>query len=192
MRNRFIVFLAVGLAPPLFVPSLSCGDEIAEKTVYQLKREVAESERRLTRSQRELAEARARLALAEGKRDLAITELRNAAACCQSEVQWIRQHANWYCDPGQMMTQAEWDLANARARAAEVDGDAAALVAEYKKVLGFHEQHVKSLHRLEQLRAVSPAEVSVAQEALGKARERLQGAEKRLAAEQAKKPAVSK
>ncbi len=42
-----------------------------------MKREAEECERLVPRAQRELAEARARLALAEGKRELAITELRN-------------------------------------------------------------------------------------------------------------------
>jgi hypothetical protein len=87
-----------------------------------------------------------------------------------------------------MMTQVQWDLARARARVAEVEGDTATLVVEYKKVVGFHEQHVQTMRRLEQLRAVNPLEVTGAQQALAQARERLEEAEKQLAAEQAKKP----
>ena len=75
---------------------------------------------------------------------------------------------------------------------AEVEGDTATLVAAWKKIVGFHEQRLERVRRLEQMRAVKPEEVSVAQKALGKARERLEAAEKRLAAEQAKKRKGSK
>jgi hypothetical protein len=172
----------------LFVPSLCGGGAPEQESAWRLKKEVAERERQLIRSQRELAEARARLALAEGKRDLAVVELRMVVTCHESDVQWIRDHASWFCDPREMMTQAQWDLAAARARVAEVGGDTAVLVAEYTKIVGFHEQHMQTIRRLEQLRAVNPMEVTRAQQALAKARERLEEAEKRLSAEQAKKP----
>jgi hypothetical protein len=181
---------AVGLLS--LVPALCCGGGSEEKGVWGLKKEVAECERKLTWSQRELAEARARLALAEGKRDLAITALRQAVVCCDSEVQWVRDHANWFCDPREMMTQAQWDSAKAHAWLAEVEGDTASLVQECKKIVGFHEQHLQTVRRLEKLGVVKPVEVCVAQEALEKARGRLQDAEKRLAAEQAKKPKGSR
>lgn len=163
-----------------------------EPSVRQLQRDVAERERQLTRVQRELAEARARVALAEGKRELAIAEFQKAVACYQSDVQWIRYHANWFCDPREPMTEAQWDLAKARAWLADVEGDTAALVAQRKAIVGFHEERLQIVRRLEQLLAVKPAETSDAQKALDQARERLAAAEKRLAVEQARKPAKPK
>src|SRR5262249_26575894 len=114
--------LVVGVGLLLSAPPLCRGDGPEPKSVWRLKRDVEERERQLTRAQRELAEARARLALADGKRDLAITELRKAVAGYQGEVQWIRDHASWFCDPRDLMTEAQWDLAKARAWLAEVEG----------------------------------------------------------------------
>jgi hypothetical protein len=188
-RVRHLV-AAAGLL--FVVPSFCCGDGPDEKSAGQLKREVEERERQLTWAQRGLAEARARLALAEGKRESAITELRKAVACCHGEVRWIRGHANWFCDPREPMDKAQWDLAKDRAWLADVEGDSATLVAEWKKIVGFHEQHLKSLQRLEQLRAVNSADVTVVQQALDKDRQRLEAAEKRLSAEQSKNAQGSK
>src|SRR4051812_23059804 len=108
-------FFIVGLEVLLLVPSFCWGLQPEEKNVGRLKRDVAERERQLLRAQRDVAEARARLALAEGKRDAAIAELRKAVACHQGEVQWIRDHANLFCDPREPMTAAQWDSARARA-----------------------------------------------------------------------------
>ena len=184
--------LAVVIGLLLCVPSFSRGDGPEVKSVWRLRRDVEERERQLTRAQRELAEARARVALAEGKRDLAITELRTAVACYQGEVQWIRDHANWFCDPRDLMTGAQWDLAKAHVWLAEVEGDTATLVAEGKRIVGFHEEQLERVRRLEQRVAVTPEERSVVQEALAKARERLAAAERKLAVEQAKQPRESK
>ncbi len=174
------VVVASGLllvAPPL------CGeDRPAQKSAAQLKREVDERERQLTRAQRELAEARARLALAEGKRELAIAELRKAVICCQDEVQWIRDHANSFCDPREPMEEAQWDLAQVRAELAEIEDDTATLVTALKEIVGLHEQRLERVRRLEQMRAATPADVSVVQQALDQARQRLEAAEKRLPA----------
>jgi uncharacterized protein (TIGR03067 family) len=61
-------------------------------------------------------------------------------------------------------------------------------VAEWKKIVGFQEQHLKRVQQLDQMRAVNPAEVGVAEQALDKARQRLVAAEKRLSTERPKKP----
>jgi hypothetical protein len=90
------------------------------------------------------------------------------------------------------MDEAQWDLAKARIRLAEAEGDTATLVAERKKIVGFHEQRLERMRRLEQMRAVKPEEVSVEQQALDKARQRLAAAEKQLPAERAKNPPGAK
>src|SRR5262249_36727269 len=113
---------------------------------------------------------------------------RKAAACCQGEVQWLRDHASWFCDPGELMVEARWDLARARAWQAEVEGDAAALAAECRAIVGFHEQRLERVRRLEQALAVKPEETRGAQEALARARDRLAAAERRLSEERAKRP----
>ena len=192
MHASWVRHLVAAFGLLFVVPSFGCGDGPEEKSAFQLKREVEERERQLTRAQRELAEARARLALAEGKQELAITELRKAVACCQSEVQWIRGHVNWFCDPREPMDGAQLDLAKYRAWLAEVEGDTASFVAEWKKIVGFHEQRLKTVQRLAQMRAVDAAEVTVVQQALDKARHRLEAAEKRLSAERAKNTEESK
>jgi hypothetical protein len=192
MRCSWVRHLVAASGLLFVVPSFCCGDGPDEQSAWQLKRKVEERERQVTRAQRELAEARARLALAEGKREVAITELRKAVACCQGEVQWIWGHAGWFCDPRALMDEARWDLANDRARLAEVEGDTASFVAEWKKIVGFHEQRLKTVQRLAQMRAVDAAEVTVVQQALDKARHRLEAAEKRLSAERAKNTEESK
>ena len=174
------------------VPCFSCAVERVEKNAQSLKRELEERERQLNRAQREVAEARARLALAEGMRASAIAELRKAVTCCQNEVQWIRDHANWYCDPRDPMDEARWDLAKTRVWLAEVEGDAVTQIEEWKHIVAFHEQRRERARRLEQMRAVEPAEVKLAQEELDKARCRLESAEKQLSDEQAKKLEKSK
>jgi hypothetical protein len=176
----------------LVVSSLGRADRPDEIGAWRLKRNVEDRQRQLTRAQRELAEACARLALAEGNRELAITELRKAVACCQGEVDWIRDHANQFCDPRDPMDQAQWDLANARAWLAEVSGDTASLVAAWKQIVGFHEQRLERVQRLEQMRAVKAEEVSIVQQALEGARQRLGDAEKQLSAERPKKLDESK
>jgi multidrug resistance efflux pump len=192
MLASWVRYLVAASGLLFVVPSFSFGDGPEEKSAWRLKREVEERERQLTRVQRELAEARARLALAEGKREVAITELRKAVACCQGEVQWIRDHANWFCDPREPMDEAQWDLAKDCVWLAEVEGDTAALVAEWKKIVGFHEQRLKRVQRLEQTGAANPADVSDVQQALDKARQHLEAVEKRLSAERAKSPDASK
>ncbi len=184
--------LAIAMGLLLFVPSFCCGDGADGQVAWRLKREAQERERQSLRAQRELAEARARVALAEGRRDRAITELRKAVACSEGEVRWIRDHANWFCDPREPMTQAQWDLARGRARLAEVEGDTATLVAECRKIVGFHEQDLQRMQRLAQMLALKSEDVCDVQAALGNARQRLEAAEKRLAAEQAKKPDPTK
>lgn len=161
---------------------------LEEQGVGQLRREVAERERQLARAQRGLAEARARLALAEGRREAAIGEFRKAVAACQDEIQWIRAHANWWCDPREPMDEAQWDLAQARVRLAEAEGDAAGLAAAWRTIVGFQEQRLERVRRLEQMRAVKPEEMKPALQALEEARRRLDAAEKRLAAERPKPP----
>jgi hypothetical protein len=190
MLTPWIPRLIIGIGLPFLVPSFCLGVGPQEKSLGQLQRVVAERERQLARAQRDLAEARARVALAEGKRDVAIAELRQAVACHEGEVQWVRDHANWYCDPREPMTEALWDLAKARVWLAEVEGDAVTLVAEWRKIVGFHEDRLQCLRRLEQMHAVGPEEGSSVKEALDHARERLEAAEKRLSAEQAKQTEV--
>ena len=90
------------------------------------------------------------------------------------------------------MDKAQLDLAKACADLAEVEGETATLVAAWKKIVGFHEQRLERVRRLEQLRAAKPEDVSVVQQALDKARQRLGAAEKQLAAERAKNPDKSK
>lgn len=152
-----------------------------DRSVWRLQRHVEERERQLTRAQRELAEARAKVALAQGKRDLAITELRKVVTGYQNEVQWIRDHASWFCDPRDQMTEGQWELAKARVRLAELQDDTATLVAEGKKIVGFHEERLQVIQRLEPLGAEAADEKKTMLEALKKARDQLTVAEKRLA-----------
>jgi multidrug resistance efflux pump len=187
MFDAYVKHFAVGIGLLSLLPSFCCGDQPEEKSVAQLKRDVAERERQLVRAQRELADARARVAQAEGKRDLAIAELRKVTAGYQSEVQWVQDNANWICDPRDLMTETQWDMAKARVRLAEAEGDTAALVAEWKKIVVFHEQQLERVQRLEMLRAVTPAEISEVQAELDKTRARLAEVEKKLPAERAKK-----
>lgn len=191
MRELFVHPLVVGFALLFVRPSFCCADQPAEKSVWRLKRDVEERERQLIRARRELAEAQARVAQTEGKRDLLIEELRKVVAGYESEVGWIRDHANWFCDPRDLMTQTLWDMAKARVWLAEVEGDTTTLVAEWKRIVGFHEQQLDRFRRLEQLAAVSPEEKTVVQEALDKARKQLSAVEQKLAAENAKKPEQS-
>lgn len=184
------LFVAVGLL--LFVPSFCVGEQPAEKSAWQLRRDVGERERQLIRAQRELAEARARVALADGKDDLAIPELRKVVSGYQDEVQWIRYHANWFCDPRDLMTQALWDMCKARVWLAEVEGDTATLVVAWKQIVGFHEQQVERVKRLEEMMAVKPEETQTFQKSLDKARECLATAEKELPAQQASQHEESK
>lgn len=177
--------LVLGFAVLALLSSFGSGNQYEQKTVWQLKRDVAERERQLVRAQRELAAAHARLALAEGKREQAVADLRNVVACYERDEQWIREHANWFCDPRELMTQTQWDLAKARAWLADIQGDTATLVAAWKKIVGFHEQQVERFRRLEQLVAIRPEERIVVQQELDKARERLAEAEKKLATERA-------
>jgi hypothetical protein len=184
--------LVIGFAFLLMVPTSGRAGAAEEKNVGQLKREVAERERQLVRAQRDLAEARARVALAEGNRETAALEMRKVVACCQQDVQWIRDHVNWFCDPRELMTAAQWDLAKTSASLAELQGDAASLVAARKKIVAFHEEQLERFLKLEQLAAVRPEEKLGAQEALHQAREQLAEAEKKLADEGAKKSNESK
>jgi len=176
----------------VFVPSFCSAEGPGEVSLWRLKRDVEERERQLARAQCELAEARARLAQAEGGRDLAISDLRNAVAYHRAEVRWARDNRNRSCDPAGLLAGADWHLAKARAWLAEVEGETAALVAELKKVVGYQEKHLQSMQRLAEKGAVHPEEIMVAQAALGKARERLEAAEKRLKAEQDRKPKEAK
>lgn len=178
MLSPYANRLAVGLSLLCLLPSYSRSDPPEAKDVWRLKRDVEERERQLNQVQRELAEARARVALAEGKRDAAIRELRKAVDGHEGEIQWLRDHANRFCDPRDLLTEASWNLAKTRAWLAEVEGDTANLVAECKKIVGFQEQQLERINRLEQMQAVKPEERVPVQEALDKARERLAAAEK--------------
>jgi DNA repair exonuclease SbcCD ATPase subunit len=192
MLESWVRYLAVACGLLFVVPSFCHRDGTDGESAWRLKREVEECERQLTRAQRELAEARARLALTEGKRESAIAELRKAVACREGEVQWIRAHANWFCDPREPMDEARWDLANTRVWLAEIEGDAATLVTAWKEIVGFHERRLERARRLEQMRAMQPAEVTIVQQALAGARQRLEAAEKHLAAGRAPSPEQSK
>lgn len=177
-------FFALGLS--LLTPSFCFGTLPEEKSVWQLKRDVEQRERQLTVAQRELSEARARAALAEGHRDQGIAELRKAVACYEEEVQWIRDHANWFCDPREPTTQAEWNLAKASVWLAEVEGNAKNLVTQRKKIVGFHQEQLERVRRLIQMRAVKPDEENAVQLELEKARQHLADAEQLLAAKTGK------
>jgi DNA repair exonuclease SbcCD ATPase subunit len=192
MLKSWAGHLAVACGLLFVVPSFCRGDGPDRESAWRLKRKVEERERQLSRAQRELAEARARLALTEGKRESAIAELRKAVACREGEVQWIRDHANWFCDPRELMDEARWDLANTRAWLAEVEGDAATLVTAWKEIVGFHERRLERAQRLEQMRAMQPAEVTIVRQALEGARQRLEVAEKHLAEGRARSPEQSK
>ena len=183
--------LVVGFAFLLMVPPLGRAGAAEEKNVGQLKREVAERERQLVRAQRDLAEARARVALAEGNRETAALEMQKVVTCCQQDVQWIRDHVNWFCDPRELMSAAQWDLAKTSASLAELQGDTASLVAA-RKIVAFHEEQLGRFLKLEQLAAIRPEEKLGAQESLDEAREQLAEAEKKLADEGAKKSNDSK
>jgi hypothetical protein len=154
-----------------------------------LQREVAERERQLTRARRELSDARYRLALAEGNRELAIRELRKVVLDAQNDVDWVHTHANWYCDPRDLFTQADWDLAKVRAELAEHEGDAATLVVERRKVVEFYRQRMLRLAKLEQHLALNLEEVSPVTDELEKAQGSLATAEKLLSGAQDSKPA---
>jgi hypothetical protein len=192
MLASWVRHLAVASGLLFVVPSSCRGDGPDGGSALRLKREVEERERQLTRAHRELAEARARLALTEGKRETAIAELRKAVACREGEVRWIRDHRNWFCDPREPWDEARWDLAKTRAWLAEVEGDAATLVAARKEIVGFHERCLERARRLEQRRAMQPAEVTDVQKALDGARWSLEAAEKRLAEGGARSPERSK
>jgi hypothetical protein len=176
----------------LVFPTLGRAEGAGEPNAGTLKREVAERERHLTRAERDLAEARARLALAEGRKELALVELRKAVAACQGEAEWIQGHVTWFCDPRELLNDAHKYLAQTRAWLAEVEGDTATLVTEWKKIVAFHELDLDRVRRLERMLAVSSADVTVVQQALDQARQRLQAAEKQLTAERAKKPNEAK
>lgn len=165
----------------LLVPAAGWADDPAEKTVAQLQRDVEERQRQALRAQRELSEARARLAVAEGDRAVAIRELRQVVTGYQAEVQWIRDHANWFCDPRDLMSDALCNTAKAQVRLAELEGDHAVLITAWTSIVGFHEQQLERVHRLEQLGAAHPDDRISAQQALDHARAKLSAAEKKLA-----------
>jgi len=84
MLTSWVPQVVVGVASLVFVPSFCSADGPGEVSLWRLKRDVEERERQLARAQCGLAEARARLAQVEGRRDLAISELRNAVAYYQA------------------------------------------------------------------------------------------------------------
>ncbi len=171
------VVLALGLSC-LFCPSRSQAQP-EEKTVLQRRREVEERKLQLIQAQRKLAQSSADLALAEGNRDREITELTTALSFYQSEAQWLRDHANWFCDPRDLMTENQWEKAKVAARLARLRGDSRALVAECKKIVGFHEQDLKRVEQLAQMGAIKSEEKSAAAKGLAEARRQLMAAEKR-------------
>ncbi len=164
----------------LFLLATSPSEAQSEgKTVLQKKREVEERKLQLIQAQRKLAQSSADLALAEGNRDREITELTTALDFYQSEAQWLRDHANWFCDPRDLMTENQWEKAKVAARLARLRGDSRALVAECKKIVGFHEQDLKRVEQLAQMGAIKSEEKSAAAKGLAEARRQLMAAEKR-------------
>jgi hypothetical protein len=180
------VAFALGLLC-LFFPSRSQAQSEG-KTVLQKKREVEERKLQLIQAQRKLAQSSADLALAEGNRDREITELTTALDFYQSEAQWLRDHANWFCDPRDLMTENQWEKAKVSARLAKLRGDSRALVAECKKIVGFHEQDLKRVEQLAQVGAIKSEEKSAAAKGLAEARRQLTAAEKHAMEQEKKRP----
>jgi hypothetical protein len=122
------------------------------------------------------AEARALQALARGKRDKAVLERRQVVQFYEAQLKRAIGRSLWDCDAH--VEDAEGELAVARARLADAEGDLKSLVALLPRVVRHHERTIQRYERLLEFRAVSPDEVLDAQ---WEAREGIRKAEERLA-----------
>src|SRR5262245_57272980 len=133
MPASMATYVILGLA---LMGGLKSVDKPQQDTTYQLRLQVEERERQLALAQCQLAEARARLAQAEGRSDVAASELRKAVNYYQSAVQWLLEHANRFCDPRERLEEANFNLAKASIWLAEVE-DTDSLVTQLTKMVSY-------------------------------------------------------
>jgi hypothetical protein len=129
-----------------------------------------------THEQAAQAEARALEALARGKREKAVSERRQVVQFHEAQLKRAIERSARVCDG--RVEDAAGELAAARARLADAEGDLRALAALLPRVLLHHERTLQTYQRLLECRAVSPDEALDMQR---QAREEMRRAQQRLA-----------
>lgn len=122
------------------------------------------------------AEARALEALARGKREKAVSVRRQVVQFYEAQLKRAIERSAWDC--GGHVEDAQGELAVARARLADAEGDLKALAALLPRVVRHHERTLRTYERLLECCAVGPDEAADLQR---QAREEIRRATERLA-----------
>jgi hypothetical protein len=150
------------------------------REALELHDSAEEGTRALTVARCALAEARARWALAMGRRQQAVAELKTAIACHRAELTWVKDHAARFCNVAREIHEVNCRESAARVWLAETEGKPQALVGALQDLVGHRESDLRLARRLEQQRAIAPAEVRALEHEMAALRSRLEAARKQV------------